>query len=343
MTNQMKNLIFILISLLTTPLLAQFTVQPNATLFIGSATNLAIGSGVNNEGSFQNLGSVTFSGDWNNTNIYNDGGTGQLETNGDGSQAISNSDQSVGNLIINSGTEVTILGNTFEVLNELVLTNGIIRLGDGTSLVINENAIITGGSENSFVEGTLVQKGGGFKRYPLGVESEYLPLTLTDIANNGTGLEMSVGIGLFSDAGIVPTPASGVVGVSDFHYWELNVLNGTFSGSIAEGTFANADLVNFDIKNDFNLQSSTPALVQAPTLDSEFTRVRGELTSPTIDPSENLDFDPATAGTYLSSDTVNQGFVAIGLIALSPPEGILYVPTAFSPNASNPEDRRSHI
>lgn len=80
----MKNLLFISISLLSYLGVAQVTIQPLATLSIGDAATLSIDGAVINDGSFQNLGSVTFTGDWTNTNIYNDAGTGQLETNGPG-------------------------------------------------------------------------------------------------------------------------------------------------------------------------------------------------------------------------------------------------------------------
>ena len=302
---EMKNLYLISIIFLSNSSIAQVVVEPLASLFIGGDAILSINGGVVNDGSFQNLGLVTFTGDWSNTNLYNDGGTGQLEANGPDTQSITNNDQSVGNLNINAGTEVMILGNTFEVMDELILTNGIVRLGPNTSLIINENATITGGSVNSFVEGTIVQKGGGGRFYPLGIESFYLPFTLLDIPNVGN-LEMSVGIGLFNTAGVTPQPSESVIGVSNYHYWEVNTLQGTFDGSLAFASFDNADVnqASFGTAiNNFNFAASTVSLVQSAAVEGDYIAIRNQsitITDLDVVPG-NEEFVTATFGTI---DTV---------------------------------------
>ena len=344
----MRRSLFILSILAAGTLRAQLVVQPQATLSVGSNASVSVLGGVSNEGSFQNLGEVTFTGDWSNTNIYNDGGTGMLEANGMGSQLVSNNDQSVGILDVNTGTEITILGNTFEVMDELILNNGIVRLGSGTSLVINENATISGGSIDSFVEGTIVQRGGGVRRYPLGIEDFYLPLELLDISDPAGDLEMSVGIGLFSDANAIPNPTGSVITVSEYHYWQLNTITGTFNGSMALGSFDNADLTipaaGAPNHNEFNFANSNVSLVQSSALDGDYTVVErdGDATNTDLTISDQ-GVASATFGTLLTSDEITDQFVAIGLVADTNEDGILYVPTAFSPSASNVDDQRFRI
>lgn len=251
---------------------------------------------------------------------------------------------------VNSGIETIIIGNTFEVLTELALTNGIVRLGDGTSLVINENATITGGSEFSFIEGTIIQKGGGSRFYPLGIETFYMPLTLLDIQNSGTDLEMSVRVALFSDAGVTPLPGRGVVGVSDYHYWEITERNGTFfdpsstNGSIVQASFDNANISPTAFGsaiNDFRRASTTIGLAQSSTLEGEYASVRGNFVGnfdETVDANGNST-GTARDGLIDTTDPINQMFVGVGLVAASDPDGIVFIPSAFSPAAINPEDQ----
>ena len=352
-SEKMKKLIFILTTLLPQLTWGQLAIQPQATLFVGDEATLSVGTDVNNDGSLQNLGFVSFTNNWTNTNIYNDGDNGELEANGPGSQTISNNDQAISTLTVNSGVELTFLANTVEIMQELRLTNGIVRLGDGASLVINQNAAITGGSENSFVDGAIIQKGGGNRFYPLGVESFYMPIEFLNIQNTGTDLEMSVRVGLFSDAGVSPRPTGSVIGVSDYHYWEITEINGSFfaDGNGPNGSIVTAEFDNANISptafgsniNDFTRVASTVGLVQSAALDGDFARVDGELDENNTDFVENTSggnsTGTATFGVIDTVDPINQMFVGVGLVAASNPEGVMFVPTAFSPSAINPEDQ----
>ena len=342
----MKYSIIISLSIISLNLKAQLHIQQNATLLVQEEAILSIGGAVDNDGSFQNLGMVNFTGDWDNsapTSVYNDGDIGTIEAIGPTGQVINNGDQQVSNLIINNGEEVFIDGNTFLVADELNLTNGIVRLGTNTSLIIGDNADIVGGSVDSFIEGTIIQRGNGERRYPLGLGTTYLPLTLLDVT--GIDVEMAVGIGFFANGGVAPQPdlSGSVIGISDFHYWDVDVISGTFNGSLIQGTFEDADLVNFTNRNEFNFSNSTAAIVYAPNVGGDYVTLGNENIFDD-DLVVNDGVASATFGTIVSSSPIDSvGFLAIGLVADVPEEGVVYIPTAFSPSALDPVDQTFKI
>jgi len=323
-----------IISLLLLPhgiLQAQLHVQNNAIFWVGQEVTVSVGGDVSNDGSLENGGTITFTGDWNNTNTYIDDGT--IEAIGSVPQTIANLDQNIATLIVN-GMDITLEGNTVLITEELAMTNGNVQLGANTVLIIADTASITGGSPDAFIIGTVIQRGTGPKFYPIGIDDRYMPLDLLDVSGT-SDIEMAISLGLFN--GIEPFAGRHAIGVSDYHFWQLETLVGTFNGSPVKGTFQNADLrlASIPIENtSFRWAKSINAILESPNLEGPYTDLDIEFSS---------DPDETTFGTIITSDTVTQQFLAVGLQADVPEGGVLFVPTAFSPRAMLDDDQRLKV
>jgi len=284
----------------------------------------SLGGNMSNTGIINNVGEIRLGGDWINENSYN-GIDGILELNGFDNQIMVNgSNQLLGTFIVNNGMTNTLFGDSIRIVGTLSFENGFLQTSDTTRLIIEEDAEVTGGNENAYFEGKLFQKGNGFRFFPLGFNGLYLPLTLENVS--GINPILSVELGEFDEP---PIPSNELVGVSEFNYWFVDVVSGTFTESLIEVEFERADLSNFTNTNNLNLVSG-PVLVEADSVTGPYNSLgKGSL----------LDSDEETFGIIESDLEFTRRYIAIGLGPERPRGGILYVPNAFSPNASNLDDQ----
>lgn len=152
-----------------------FTLASGGTLGIGSAAGIA-SSGAT--GSIQSSGTRTFSTGANY--IFN--GTSGAQATGSGTPA------TVNNLTVNNASGLTLSGST-AVSGILDLTSGKITTGANT-LTIGSAGSITGGSDSSYIYGTLlktfsVADGQSFT-FPVGDAGRYAPVAF-DTLNVTTG------------------------------------------------------------------------------------------------------------------------------------------------------------
>ena len=83
-----------------------------------------------------------------------------------------------------------------------------------------------GGSDQSYVDGTLYHQGTGNKYYPVGTRENYRPAELLNIS--GTDPVVGVAVVEPNSDPIIPLQ---LLTVSDTRYWQLSQLSGTYGGS----------------------------------------------------------------------------------------------------------------
>jgi len=274
------------------------------TLSVGTNTILYVGDSVVNNGTLINNGDIQVAGFWQNNATY-EPGQGQLTLTSSQPQVINHNDQSFTRLRIEGGGE-KIFGADIYIENELVLSDGNLVSSGNSKLVIQENAVITGGSDNSYIDGPIYHVGNGYKYFPVGKNNLFLPLELQDVK----GTTPTVGVILN-----IPNPnlkvQNDLVSVSAEQYWQLDVINGTFSGSI----------VGLPIRDESFLNSIEEAVVaQAPSLSEPFASIGASSRTGDIN-----------SGTVVSSIDATEMYLTVGSF-VAEPGSKLTVYNAVSPN-----------
>ena len=219
-----KNILTIILSLGIAVCSAQSLYNVNTTLSIGTNTVLYVGDSVVNDGTIINNGDIQVAGFWLNNGTY-EPGQGQLTLTSSSPQIINHNDQSFTRLKIEGGGD-KIFGADIYIVDELVLANGNLVSVSGSKLVIEDGAIITGGSDNSYIDGPIYHVGTGNKYFPVGSDNIFLPLELVDVK----GTMPTVGV-LLTLPNTNTSVQGNLVEVSTEQYWQLDVIGGSFDGS----------------------------------------------------------------------------------------------------------------
>jgi gliding motility-associated-like protein len=274
------------------------------TLSVGTNTVLYVSDSVVNNGTLINNGDIQVAGFWQNNAVY-EPGQGQLTLTSSQPQVINHNNQSFTRLKIEGGGD-KIFGADIYIENELVLSSGNLVSSGTSKLVIQEGAVITGGSDNSYIDGPIYHVGNGYKYYPVGKDNLFLPLELQDVK----GTTPTVGVILN-----MPNPnlevQNDLISVSDKQYWQLDVINGTFTGS----------LVGLPIRDETFLNSIEEAVVaQSPSLSEPFASIGAS--------SKTGDIN---SGTVISDIDATEIYLAVGSF-VAEPGSKLTVYNAVSPN-----------
>lgn len=191
---------------------------------------------ISSEGTIENNGLVALTGDWDCRGSY--AGEGTLEAYGPSPQKIIHHNQEVHRFVAN-GPGAKQLDGALTVGELLSLQLGIIEVSSDDALVMKENAVISGGSPESYVNGPLTVTGTGYKFFPIGKNATYAPIEFVDVA--GTSIQYAVEV--FEDA---PPIAVDGVAVQRNHYWQREDLAGTFGGSALVIPFTQASFQHPD-------------------------------------------------------------------------------------------------
>ncbi len=91
-------------------------------------------------------------------------------------------------IFANTSGEPMAMEGDIEVISGLALDKGIIATTDSKTIIVLDNASITGGSEDSYVDGPIIKKGKHSEdfTFPVGNEGKYAPLTITASASTGS-------------------------------------------------------------------------------------------------------------------------------------------------------------
>lgn len=181
---------------------------------------------ITNNGRINNDGRILISDSWQNNADYV--GAGSLVLSSDQTQVVNNNAKTFNRLeVLGSGDKIFQADLTIE--DELILSEGILKSENNSTLYLEDGAIVSGGSDNSYVEGKVVNKGTGEKIFPLGTSGIYYPLMFVNVQDEN--LELSVEV-------INPNPVNKLSGVlssvSSNVAWQVEAVSGTWSGSIVE-------------------------------------------------------------------------------------------------------------
>ena len=279
-------------------------------------TRLTLEGNLFNHGTLINQGTLRVSGDWRNEATYADGPGSEVALVG-ADQIIDHRGQAFHHLSVR-GAGTKELQSAAWIIDTLTLDEGVLRSSEATPLVLEATATVAGGSSEAYVAATMVYRGTGRRRFPLGLAGAYLPLTLTNVEGETPALRVSV---------VAPNPAASpdesLARVSSARYWRLETVGGTFTGSPVELAVNRGDGLD-DLIGAVVAQSAEPG--------GQFVSV-----------GQSDQSGDAVQGTITSADPVNQSIVAVGVTSLFSVENQVLVPSAFAPDAPNPTNRSVKI
>ena len=222
-----------------------------AVVSVSANTILTIPDSLVNKGTLINNGSISISGAWINTGTYNPG-TGQVTFNSNVDQVINHNAQSMERLVISGGGAKEFLAD-ITVHSGLTLTDGILVSKNGARIVMDQDVVITGGSDASHIQGSVERKGDGDWLFPIGNGTSYLPVTIK-------GVTSTTAFGILTlhelTSGQTLTGAPDIEFLSSRRYWELVTGGGGIDKStitlpvVGEESIANESLATIAASNN---------------------------------------------------------------------------------------------
>lgn len=294
------------------PLRAQMvTVQNEASVSLTSGAVFTVTGNINAVGQINNEGNILVSGDYINQGTYLSQ-LGIITLNGKKLQNFNNNNYPVFALIADGKGEKLINGN-LEINGEFNLRAGLVTPFEQSRIIVKDGAQISGGYADSYVNGTLYNEGTGYKFFPIGTNGHYLPLELMDVAGENP---------IIGYTAIEPNPGTmvgyGLKDISKMRVWRQDVLSGNFISSQVTLTIYN--------ESDFD-DMETIVVAQTNDLGKAFGTLGKSSISGDI-----------YSGSVTSEESLTEKYVCIGITDIIK-KGILYIPNAFSPKSSNPEEQ----
>jgi gliding motility-associated-like protein len=220
----MKKLLFF-IGLFSCGVLNAQSLYNQSLISISPSSVLFVKDSLVNNGTLINNGDMQIGGAWVNNNQY-DAGQGQITFNSDLPQVINHNDQAFSKLTITGGEKIFQANITIE--NELNLSEGVLISQNDAKIIFNDDATITGGSDQSHIQGAVYHKGAGDKLFPVGNGTVYLPVEILNVQ----GASAEIGLQEIELNGNTLQSAASLDAISTDRYWELDVVSGDLSGSI---------------------------------------------------------------------------------------------------------------
>ena len=186
-----------------------------------NGVSIYVDGDITNSGLLMNEGMIGFTGNWESKGDYT--GKGVLEVYGNVPQKIAHHDQKVYSLVINGWGTKYIKGK-INITDEFHLKHGVVEVSEKDALRLKEEAVIFGGSPESYVDGALGVEGTGYKFFPVGKNGNYAPIEFVDVKGDEAKYSMEV----FENAPIVSVDN---VIVRHALYWQREDLDGQFGGS----------------------------------------------------------------------------------------------------------------
>ncbi|MEJ0028973.1 MAG: gliding motility-associated C-terminal domain-containing protein [Bacteroidota bacterium] len=211
----MRRLFFILTIFGCGQLAAQGFYNNGAIVSISTATILSVPDSIVNHGTLINNGQIIIAGAWINSGTY-DAGSGEVTFDSDLDQVINHNAQSIEKLVISGGGKKEFLADIF-VQSALTLNDGVLVSKNGARIVMDQSVTITGGSDQSHINGPVERKGAGDWTYPIGNGTTYLPVTISGVTDaSAFGI-----ITLHEITNEVLTVDTSLNEISKKRYWEL--------------------------------------------------------------------------------------------------------------------------
>lgn len=313
----------------------QLYIEPDAILYISKGANVEVGGDLENDGTILNTGAISLYGDWNINNIFN-GIQGDLFFLGGQDQMVAPPSILVNSMVLNQGGEVSFSGDEFTVTNDITFLNGVMKVEGDTRFVLESNVRVVGGSAASYFQGKLSYQGSGIRKFPVGYEGVYAPITMLDVFGSNPELTVS----FQAPNSEIPEPSAvELIGVSSNGIWEVELTEGTINGTPVQIDFSGEDLDNLELRNPIRYRVSSPVVAVADSPGGTYSSLGVE---------SLFDSDSITRGSITSElDFVpNESEVAYFAIGLAPrvdPRGLVYIPQIFSPAAADVDNQTFRI
>lgn len=265
---------------------------------------------ISNSGVLDNNGIISFTDDWTNTGKYK--GEGTVEARGHAPQKIAHQGQIIARLSM-KGWGTKYISGKLIVASELLLQQGIVEVPSDDVLKMNRDAVVTGGSPGSFVDGALTVEGNGYKFFPIGINGTYAPIEFLDVKGPLAEYSMEV----FENPPLVPLEE---VVVKNTHYWQRKDIVGTFGSTAVAIDY---DVWRFTDRDQIILVAGT-------AWDEPFGAIRD------VEHSEETD-------KIITKVQVSSPIIMLGEIYDRWMEADFYLPTALSPNASHIDNRKVKV
>lgn len=303
----MRSYLIYLVTLLSGPTSVKAQdVFNNSNVIIQAGIHVTTNGSWNNSGFMINNGSITFTGDWLNTYVYQ--GLGSVSLTGQ-AQEINNNRQSFNALSIGGGGIKTVKGS-FTINGSLSLEDGIVYVSDNDTLRLLPDVEIAGGSSISHVDGAMIAQGTGYKFFPVGKNDTYHPVELLNVTGINPVIEVEVQQNFQPVTASLPaTPFADI-------YWTQKVLLGTYDGSPVT--------VRYNVPDD--LEAERLVMLEGDSFSTQFTTRETKLVR-----ANDLDL-------IESRNMLTGSIIALAALAVEPPREH-YFSTTLSPNANNPENR----
>ncbi len=183
----------------------------NGLLSIDEGVSFTISGNLSNSGTIFNEGAMRLYGDWTNGGDYNSvSGTLSILR----MSTIDNGSSQFSNLVIDT-PEGVLATSDLSITQSLTLSNGQLILADNVSIGIKERAIINGGDQSSYINGTLYLSPSEIMNFPIGTDTEYLPVTLENV-----NADTLVGVRVYGEE-LTVALSKEIAATSPNRYWRL--------------------------------------------------------------------------------------------------------------------------
>ncbi|MEQ9415895.1 MAG: hypothetical protein RIF39_18810, partial [Cyclobacteriaceae bacterium] len=186
-------------------------------LSVAANTVFAVKGNAQNEGTLINNGDFQISGTWQNDGMY-EAASGGFTLSSTGDQIINHNAQSFSKLSITGGGKKFFLAD-LEILQELNLVSGHLVSQNESKIYASNTLVVSGGSDQSHVQGEYFNSGAGDKLFPVGDGSGYHPITISSTSEDLLGVSV-----------VNPNPVltfdNSLTEISDRYAWRLSFENG---------------------------------------------------------------------------------------------------------------------
>jgi len=244
--------ILIIALLLTVGLSQAQSLYNQSVIAISSTGVLYVKDSIVNNGTIINNGDMQVGGSWINNAQY-DAGLGQITFNSDLPQIINHNDQSFSKLTITGGGQKLFLAD-ITIEDELDLSDGTLISDNNATIIFSPDAQITGGSDNSHIQGPVYHLGPGNKLFPVGNGSVYLPVELLNV--EGASAEVGIRAVELENISLPVSPL--LKAVSTNRYWEIDLVSGSLADALAVLPVREEDIVT-TAEEVVVAQSASPA------------------------------------------------------------------------------------
>ncbi len=157
----------------------QVTIDGNLVK-IGNGLVTSIDGNLTNKGELKNGGEIRVTGSWMNLGVYQAEEEGEVIFSSDEDQIINHNDQNFENFTIAGGGN-KILMESLTINGQINFESGKIVVEDGSKLTFGPDAVLNGANEDSYIIGEIYRTGTGNLYYPIGTETEFLPVNLYEV------------------------------------------------------------------------------------------------------------------------------------------------------------------